>query len=181
LRKQLRPRSVSPVALPPDLHARSTGVVRRRAITSKIVFHTFPGTSVPAHLYVPESLSGAAPAILFYTGHWWPDSKTYPDFQAFCINMARLGFVVFVFDAFGQGERGISQRDHRRTEALLVGISQQGLAEYETLCTLAYLLGGPGGPQAHRDDRRIGRRLQHLDHLRPGPTDRRRGAGGRHQ
>jgi dienelactone hydrolase len=137
---------------PPDLHARSTGVVRRQDYhIEKIVFHTFPGTQVPAHLYVPESLSGAAPAILFYTGHWWPDSKTHPDFQAFCINMARLGFVVFVFDAFGQGERGISQRDHRRTEALLVGISQQGLAEYETQCALAYLLGRP-----EVDPKRIG-------------------------
>lgn len=137
---------------PPDLHARGTGVVRRLGYRiEKIVFHTFPGTQVPAHLYIPESLSGAAPAILFYTGHWWPDSKTRPDFQAFCINMARLGFVVLVFDAFGQGERGISQRDHRRTETLLVGISQQGLAVYETQCALAYLLG-----RREVDPKRIG-------------------------
>ncbi|MBK5290513.1 MAG: acetylxylan esterase, partial [Acidobacteriia bacterium] len=126
---------------PPDLQARNTGVAGRPGYRiEKIVFQTFPGTQVPAHLYVPESLSGSAPAILFYTGHWWPDSKTHPDFQTFCVNMARLGFVVFVFDAFGQGERGISQRDHRRTESLLVGISQQGLAEYETQCALEYLL-----------------------------------------
>jgi dienelactone hydrolase len=53
--------------------------------------------------------------------------------------MARFGFVVMVFDAFGQGERGVSWRDHRRTEALLAGVSQQGFAEYETQCALRYL------------------------------------------
>ena len=50
--------------------------------------------------------------------------------------MARLGFVVFSFDPFGQGERGISTRDHRRTTSLLVGVAQQGFAEYETRCAL---------------------------------------------
>jgi dienelactone hydrolase len=99
-----------------------------------------PGTPVPAHLYIPDNLHQPAPAILFYNGHWWPDAKTRPDFQAFCINMARLGFVVLTFDPFGQGERGISTRDHRRVETLLVGVAQQGIAEYETQCALEYLL-----------------------------------------
>ena len=92
---------------------------------------------------MPEPLSGRAPAILFYNGHWWVPGKAKEDFQAFCINMARLGFVVLSFDAFGQGERGVSNRDHRRTEALLAGISQQGFAEYETQCALSYLLARP--------------------------------------
>ena len=104
------------------------------------MYQTLPGVQVPAHLYVPEGINSPAPAILFYPGHWWPDSKTRPDFQAFCINAARLGFVVLSFDPFGQGERGISSRDHRRTEALLVGVAQQGIAEYETQCALEYLL-----------------------------------------
>jgi dienelactone hydrolase len=54
--------------------------------------------------------------------------------------MARLGFVVFSFDPFGQGERGVSARDHRRVESLLVGVAQQGFAEYESQCALEYLL-----------------------------------------
>jgi dienelactone hydrolase len=106
----------------------------------KIVYETLPGAIVPAHLYVPAILDRPAPGVLFYPGHWWTDSKSRPDFQAFCINMARLGFVVLSFDPFGQGERGVSSRDHRRTEALLVGVSQQGFAEFETRCALAYLL-----------------------------------------
>ena len=94
----------------------------------KVVFQTLPGSWAPAHLYLPAKIEAPAPAVLFYNGHWWPDSKSRPDFQTFCINMARMGFVVFSFDPFGQGERGVSSRDHRRTEALLVGVSQQGIA-----------------------------------------------------
>jgi dienelactone hydrolase len=118
-----------------------TGVVPGQGYhIEKVVFQTLPGAWVPAHLYLPAKIETRAPAVLFYNGHWWPDSKSRPDFQAFCINMARMGFVVFSFDPFGQGERGVSSRDHRRTESLLVGLSQQGIAEYETRCALEYLL-----------------------------------------
>jgi len=126
---------------PPKLNARTAGLLDRDGFRiEKIVFETLPGTKVPAHLYIPDGLTGPAPAVLFYNGHWWADSKTKPDFQAFHINMARLGFVVFTFDAFGQGERGVSRRDHRRAPSLVVGVSQQGYAEYETQCALEYLL-----------------------------------------
>jgi dipeptidyl aminopeptidase/acylaminoacyl peptidase len=102
---------------PPDLRPRTTGtVVRDGYRIEKIVYHALPTVEIPAHLYLPAELKGPAPAILFYNGHWWPDSKTRPDFQAFCINMAKLGFVVLTFDPFGQGERGVSSRDHRRVE-----------------------------------------------------------------
>ena len=129
---------------PPDLRASITGTLRRDGYRiQKIMFQSLPDVWVPAHLYLPDNLRGPAPAVLFYNGHWWPDSKSRPDFQAFCINMARWGFVVFSFDPFGQGERGVSSRDHRRTETLLVGVAQQGIAEYETRCALEYLLSRP--------------------------------------
>lgn len=126
---------------PPDLRARNLGTLQRQGYRiEKLVWQTLPGVDVPGHLYLPDGLAAPAPGIIFYPGHWWQDSKTRPDFQAFCINMARLGFVVLTFDPFGQGERGQSARDHRRTESLLAGVSQQGIAEYETRCALEYLL-----------------------------------------
>jgi acetyl esterase/lipase len=137
---------------PPARHPRIVGTVRRDGYRiEKIVYESLPGALVPAHLYVPEKIDRPAPAVLFYPGHWWQDSKARPDFQAFCINMARLGFVVLSFDPFGQGERGVSSRDHRRTEALLVGVSQQGFAEYETRCALQYII-----TRREVDPRRIG-------------------------
>ena len=129
---------------PPAPRPKVVGTLRRPGYRiEKVVYETLPGMRVPAHLYIPDGLDRPAPAILFYPGHWWADSKTRPDFQAFCINMARFGFVVLSFDPFGQGERGVSSRDHRRTEALLVGVAQQGFAEYETRCALEYLLSRP--------------------------------------
>jgi dienelactone hydrolase len=129
---------------PPSLQAEVTGVIPQDGYRiEKIVFQSLPDVWVPAHLYIPDALTKPAPAVLFYNGHWWVDSKSRPNFQAFCINMARLGFVVLSFDPFGQGERGVSSRDHRRTEALLVGVAQQGIAEYETQCALEYLLSRP--------------------------------------
>ena len=127
---------------PPDLRAQVVGTSSGEGyVLEKIIYQTLPGTQVPAHLYLPENRQGRLPGILFYPGHWRPDSKARPDFQAFCINMARLGFVVLNFDPFGQGERGVSRRDHRRTESLLLGVSQQGFAVYESRCALEYLLG----------------------------------------
>src|SRR4051794_12742634 len=145
LRRELeRSLGVGRLPWPPSLRPRVVGILRRDGYRiEKVIYDSLPGSPVPAHLYVPEGLDGPAPAVLFYPGHWWPDSKSRPDFQAFCINMARLGFVVLSFDPFGQGERGVSSRDHRRTEALLVGVSQQGFAEYETRCALEYLLARP--------------------------------------
>ena len=152
LRRRLE-QSLGHLSLPrPDLRATVTGTIGREGYRiEKVVFQSLPDTWVPAHLYLPDRLTGAAPAILFYNGHWWPDSKSRPDFQAFCTNMARMGFVVFTFDPFGQGERGVSSRDHRRTETLLAGVSQQGIAEYETRAALDYLLS-----RKEVDPRRIG-------------------------
>jgi dienelactone hydrolase len=135
-----------------DPRARTVGTLPRQGYRiEKVVWQTLPGVDVPAHLYMPDGLAAPAPAILFYPGHWWADSKTRPDFQAFCINMARLGFVVLTWDPFGQGERGQSARDHRRAESLLAGIAQQGIAEYETRRALEYLLG-----RKEVDPKRIG-------------------------
>lgn len=120
-------------------------------VIEKLVYETFPGTLVPAHLYRPARNGGRRPAILFVPGHWWADSKTRPEFQAFCINMARRGFVVLSYDPIGQGERGVSFRDHRRTAALLAGISQQGIVVFESQCALEVLTSRPDV-----DPRRIG-------------------------
>ncbi|MFB3829787.1 MAG: alpha/beta hydrolase family protein [Bryobacteraceae bacterium] len=131
---------------------KTAGTLRRQGFRiEKLVYESLPGTPVAAHLYIPDDLKGRAPAVLFYCGHWWADSKARPDFQTFCINMARLGFVVMSFDPFGQGERGVSSRDHRRVEGLLAGIAQQGFAEYETQAALRILLARP-----EVDPRRVG-------------------------
>ncbi len=137
---------------PPDLQSRTVSTSKKDGYRiEKVVYQGLPGELIPANIYVPDNLRGRAPGIVFYNGHWFPDSKARPDFQAFCINMAKFGFVVLNFDTFGQGERGISRRDHRRVEGLLIGVSQQGFAVYETKVALQYLLA-----RADVDPQRIG-------------------------
>src|SRR3954449_4650073 len=61
---------------PPALRPRLVGTLRRDGYRiEKLVYESLPGAPVPAHLYLPEGLDRPAPAVLFYPGHWWPDSK----------------------------------------------------------------------------------------------------------
>ena len=146
LRKQLMASlGLSHLPKPLARNVRTVGtIVRDSYVIEKLIYETLPGTQVPVHVYRPARVkNGKGPAILFVPGHWWADSKSRPDFQAFCITMARWGFVVLTYDPFGQGERGISLRDHRRTELLLIGVAQQGVVVFESLCALEYLLSRP--------------------------------------
>jgi dienelactone hydrolase len=112
-------------------------------VIEKLTYETFPDCPVAAHVYRPAKVEGKLPTILFPPGHSWAQGKSHPDTQAFAITMARWGFLVLVYDPHGEGERGISQRDHRRTELLLAGLSQQAVPTFESRCALEYLLTRP--------------------------------------
>jgi dienelactone hydrolase len=145
IRQQLR-RSLGLDLLPPPAakNVRSVGSVTRDGYRiEKLIYESLPSVDVPAHLYLPSNAQGRVPAILFVPGHWFADSKTRPEFQAFAITMARRGFAVLTYDPFGQGERGISVRDHRRTELLAVGVAQEAIVVHESLCALEILLARP--------------------------------------
>jgi dienelactone hydrolase len=94
--------------------------------------------TVTAHVCVPDGLPAPAPAVLFSSGHGAKEGEALAATQAFCINMARLGFIVLSADPIGRGERE-SKSGHRHPEALLVGSSEPGIVEYETRCALEYL------------------------------------------
>lgn len=130
---------------PAPRNVRRVGTLDRGAyVVDKLVYETLPGAEVPAHLYRPPMAEKPLPALLFVPGHWYADSKSKTDFQAFCASMAIKGFMVLSYDPFGQGERGVSTRDHRRTELLVGGVAQQAIVDFETLCALEFLLAHPG-------------------------------------
>jgi len=105
-----------------------------------LILEPRPHFLLPIHLYVPNGVLFPAPAILYAPGHWMISGKTEPDIQACCIGLAKLGFVVLVFDPIGQGERGASFADHGRRDFLLLGLSQEGLMVWESMCAIDYLL-----------------------------------------
>jgi dienelactone hydrolase len=129
---------------PQARNVRLVGTLERADyVIEKLSYETFPDCLVAAHVYRPAKVEGKLPAVLFLPGHSWAQGKSHPDTQAFAITMARWGFLVLVYDPHGEGERGISQRDHRRTELLLAGLSQQAVPTFESRCALEYLLARP--------------------------------------
>jgi dienelactone hydrolase len=70
----------------------------------KIIYESQPNFHVTSVLYVPHGLTQPAPAVIFVHGHS-DAGKSYPLYQAVCIELVRNGFVVFAIDPIGQGER----------------------------------------------------------------------------
>jgi cephalosporin-C deacetylase-like acetyl esterase len=129
---------------PQPRNLRQVGTIDRGDyVIEKLTYDTFPDCQVPALVYRLAKIEGKLPAILFAPGHSWGPSKATPDIQSFCITMARWGFVVLVYEPHGQGERGISFREHRRTELLLAGMCQQSIPWFESRCAMEYLLSRP--------------------------------------
>ena len=69
-----------------------------------ILFESQPGFFVTASLFVPRSLKGRAPAIVYCSGHSASGYKSR-GYQQVLLNLAKKGFVVLAFDPVGQGER----------------------------------------------------------------------------
>jgi dienelactone hydrolase len=87
------------------LNARTTATHRRNGYTiENVVFDVRPGMLLTGNLYLPQGLSGPAPAVLGVCGHSGV-GKAAEAYQSFAQGLAKQGYVVFLFDALGMGER----------------------------------------------------------------------------
>jgi dienelactone hydrolase len=87
------------------LNPRVTGTVERDAyLIEKVIFESRPGFLVTANLYLPKGKNGPLPGVIGSCGHS-VGGKTEPAYQSFCQGLARMGYVVLIFDPIGQGER----------------------------------------------------------------------------
>jgi dienelactone hydrolase/pimeloyl-ACP methyl ester carboxylesterase len=119
------------------LNAKVTGTLKRDAYTiEKIVFESRPGFFVTANLYLPKEIKGKCPAVVGSCGHSH-NGKAEPAYQSFCQALARMGYVVLIFDPIGQGERlqyAHIEKDHRPGigvgEHLLAGNQQFLVSEF---------------------------------------------------
>jgi dienelactone hydrolase len=87
------------------LNVQCTGSLDRGGFTiEKLIYESQPEFYVTAALYVPKGIASPQPAVVFVHGH--SDlGKSYPTYQAVCVDLAANGFVVLAVDPPGQGER----------------------------------------------------------------------------
>ena len=87
------------------LNARVTGVVERDAYKiEKVIFESRPGFLVTANLYLPKGHDGPLPGVVGTCGHS-TNGKCEKAYQSFAQGLARLGYVVLIYDPISQGER----------------------------------------------------------------------------
>ncbi|MHC4073981.1 MAG: alpha/beta hydrolase family protein, partial [Planctomycetota bacterium] len=136
------------------LRARVTGRSNRDGYTlEKILFESRPRFFVSANLYLPKNHSGPCPAVLNVIGHS-PAGKATEKVQRRAIAQARKGFVTFVIDGIGQGERQVE--DYARvskppgnahqivgTQAFLAGTHIFNFMAWDVIRAVDYLVSRP--------------------------------------
>jgi cephalosporin-C deacetylase-like acetyl esterase len=87
------------------LNARVAKVVERDAYKiENVLFEGRPGFLVSANLYIPKGRRFPLPGVVGTCGHS-ENGKAIETYQSFCQGLARLGYIVLIFDPIGQGER----------------------------------------------------------------------------
>jgi dienelactone hydrolase len=87
------------------LNLRVTGELDRGAYRVRtLLFDSRPHFTVSANLYLPQGHAGPRPAVLSPCGHSWL-AKAGACYQEYAQALARLGYIVLIFDPMGQAER----------------------------------------------------------------------------
>lgn len=97
--------SFGPMPEKTPLSARVTGVLERDQYRiEKVIFESRPGFLVTANLYVPRGRKFPLPGVVGTCGHS-ANGKAAEAYQSFAQGLARMGYVVLIYDPLGQGER----------------------------------------------------------------------------
>ncbi|WP_246255718.1 alpha/beta hydrolase family protein [Cyclobacterium plantarum] len=87
-----------------------------------VAFESLPGVFVTGSLYMPAEFTGKAPGILSPHGHWDKEGEVgryRPDAQKRFASMARMGAMVWAYDAVGYGQQKELGWDHREDGEVL--------------------------------------------------------------
>jgi dienelactone hydrolase/pimeloyl-ACP methyl ester carboxylesterase len=136
------------------LNPRVTSVVERDQYRiENVIFESRPGFLVTANLYVPKRRSFPLPGVVASCGHS-NNGKAVEPYQSFAQGLARLGYVVLIYDPIGQGERlqyvnqqlksriGVGVREHlyAGNQQFLVGEFFGSWRAWDGIRALDYLL-----------------------------------------
>jgi len=136
------------------LNARVTGRIERDRYTlEKILFESRPDFLVSANLYIPRGYPGPRPAVLNVIGHSAAGKGT-EKVQRRAIAQARKGFVAFVVDCIGQGERQVADYAHVHsppgnahqivgTQAFIAGTHVFNFMVWDAIRAVDYLVSRP--------------------------------------
>lgn len=96
---------VGPFPEKTPLNPQTTRTVQKEGYKIEhVVFESQPGFFVSSSLFIPDAISGKAPAIIYCSGHHLLAYRN-PTYQHVILNLVKKGFIVFAFDPVGQGER----------------------------------------------------------------------------
>jgi dienelactone hydrolase len=108
----------------------------------KVLLETMPGYYLGGNLYRPLGRSGKLPAIASPHGHWvygrLEDSAT-GSIPARCINLARLGFVVFAYDMVGYNDTIQTPHDFGSPRHQLWSFGPLGLQLWNSIRVVDFL------------------------------------------
>lgn len=116
-------RSFGPWPEKTPLKPRITGTVERDAYRmEKVVFESRPGFLVTGNLYVPKGREFPLPGVVGTCGHS-SNGKAAGAYQSYAQGLARLGYVVLIYDPLGQGER-LQYPDENLNSRIGVGVRE---------------------------------------------------------
>ncbi len=119
---------------------------RGRYRIENLWFDTGRGTRVAGNLYMPEG-AGPFPAVLHPHGHW-VEGRAADDVdgssQAFCLSLARAGYVVFAWDMIGYNDARCLPHDFSDRRAARLGITLLGLQLWNGLRAVDFVAAHPG-------------------------------------
>lgn len=136
------------------LNPRITGTVERDAYTiENVIFESRPGFLVTANLYIPKNRSFPLPGVVGTCGHS-TNGKAAEAYQSYAQGLARLGYVVLIYDPISQGERlqyvdenlqskiGVGVREHlyAGNQQFLIGEFIGSWRAWDGIRALDYLL-----------------------------------------
>lgn len=109
------------------LKPRITGIVERDDYhIEKVIFESRPEFMVTGNLYVPKGRKFPLPGVVGSCGHS-ANGKAAEAYQSFSQGLARMGYVVLIFDPIGQGER-LQYPDEMLKSKVGVGVHEHLLA-----------------------------------------------------
>ncbi|MGE5194790.1 MAG: alpha/beta hydrolase family protein, partial [Deltaproteobacteria bacterium] len=156
VREKIR-RCFEPFPEKTPLNPRVTGVVERDAYRiEKVIFESRPQFFVTASLYVPVGKKFPLPGVVGTCGHS-ENGKAAEAYQSFAQGLARMGYVVLIFDPIGQGERlqyghqeaktrprvGVGEHLYAGNQQFLVGEFFGSWRAWDGIRALDYLLTRP--------------------------------------